>query len=40
MPLFIQTVSATCHFETVQEAVNTTVQVLQMGIPMARIGTV
>lgn len=31
------TVSATCHFPDVQSAVDTTVQVLQCGIPMARI---
>ncbi|XP_060589716.1 probable D-lactate dehydrogenase, mitochondrial isoform X3 [Ruditapes philippinarum] len=31
------TISATCHFPDVQSAVDTTVQVLQCGIPMARI---
>ncbi|KAK3608029.1 hypothetical protein CHS0354_031015 [Potamilus streckersoni] len=31
------TISATCHFETVQAAVDSTVQVLQCGIPIARI---
>ncbi|KAL3860695.1 hypothetical protein ACJMK2_010786 [Sinanodonta woodiana] len=31
------TISATCHFESVQAAVDTTVQVLQYGIPIARI---
>lgn len=31
------TISAVCHFNTVQEAVDTTVQILQMGIPIARI---
>lgn len=35
---FIQTLSAVCNFENVQQAVDTTVQVLQMGIPMGRIG--
>nr|XP_022345281.1 probable D-lactate dehydrogenase, mitochondrial isoform X1 [Crassostrea virginica] len=30
-------VSAVCSFESIQEAVDTTVQVLQCGIPMARI---
>ena len=36
--LVFQTISATCHFPDVQSAVDTTVQVLQCGIPMARIG--
>lgn len=31
--------SAVCSFENIQAAVDTTVQVLQCGIPMARIGT-
>ncbi|XP_069113907.1 probable D-lactate dehydrogenase, mitochondrial isoform X2 [Argopecten irradians] len=31
------TISAVCSFNTIQEAVDSTVQVLQMGIPIARI---
>ena len=33
-----QTMSATCHFPNIQSAVDTTVGVLQCGIPIARIG--
>ena len=36
--LCLQTISATCTFPDVQSAVDTTVQILQCGIPMARIG--
>jgi hypothetical protein len=39
LPVFVfQSVSAVCHFPDIQSAVATTVQVLQCGIPMARIG--
>ena len=38
MLLRLQTLSAVVSFPGVQEAVDTTVQVLQCGVPMARIG--
>lgn len=33
-----QMVSAVCHFPTVQAAVDTSVQILQSGLPVARMG--
>ena len=36
--ILFQTLSATCHFQDIQSAVDTTVGVLQCGIPIARIG--
>ena len=35
---FVQTVAAVCGFPSIQAAVDTTVNVLQSGIPVARIG--
>ena len=35
---FNQTVSAVCPFPTAEAAVNTTVEILQVGIPIAKIG--
>ena len=37
-PVNVQTVAAVCHFPSVKAAVDTTVSVLQAGIPVARIG--
>ena len=34
----LQTVAAVCQFETVREAVDTSVTIFQSGIQMARIG--
>ena len=36
--LLFQVVSAVCQFDSIQEAVDTTVMVLQAGVPIARIG--
>lgn len=36
--LLLQTIAAVCHFNSVQEAVDTVVQILQCGIPMAKLG--
>ena len=37
--LFLQMVSAVCQFPSIQAAVDTTVQTLQSGVPIARIGS-